>query len=205
MALTIIEAATEVRLTTLAAVKAELQVTKNTDDAYLNELIDQASDAVRSWCQRTFAAETVRETIHLSTCTTALMLSRWPITTIFSVEINGEAEDTANVETDEAGFLRRLTDGRLVFWPATRIVIQYRAGYVLPGQSGRTLPKAIERGVILTVKDAWHARERDPRLRSENEDIPGVMSRQAAYHVVRSWSLLPDVEALVSEYRQVAI
>ncbi len=205
MTLTIIEPATSTRLTTLASAKAELQVTDSADDAYLEMLIDQASDAVRSWCQRTFAAETVRETLYLSACTTALMLVRWPITTVVSVEINGEAEDPANIEIEGAGFLRRLADGRLVSWPAGRIVVEYQAGYVLPGEDNRTLPNDVERAALMIVRSTWFARDRDPMLRSTSEDIPGVLSRESAYQVATSGALPSDVEALLTNYRQVAI
>ncbi len=201
MALTITEPATATRLTTLAAAKVELQVTDGADDAYLAMLIDQASDAVRSWCQRTFAAETVRETIHLSACTTALMLARWPIITVVSVEIDGTAEDSANVEIEDAGFLHRLADSRLVSWPAGRIVVEYQAGYVLPGASGRTLPNDVERAALSLVKSSWFARTRDPMVRSETVEGAGSTD----YFSGTFSRLPPDVESLLSVYRNLTV
>lgn len=200
MALTIIEAAGETKLTTLAAAKAELQVTSGADDAYLTTLIDQASDAVRSWCKRVFAVETVRESIYPDKPGTSLMLPRWPVVTIAGVTINGTAEDVANVEAEDSGHLFRIdASGCRMSWPSGRIVVEYRAGYVLPGRPGRTLPNDLERAALSLVKSNWFARTRDPMIRSETVDGAGSTD----YFSGTASRLPPDVESLLSPYRNV--
>lgn len=202
MTLTIIEAADDKRLTTLPAVKAELQVTNGADDAYLAGLIDQASAAVASWCQRDFAAETVRETFRLAVPDTSIMLARWPVLSIVSITINGQAEDEANAEPETGGFLYRLNDdGNRVSWPSGRIVVEYRAGYVLPNEPGRTLPADIERAALSLVKAAWFARSRDPLIRSETVEGAGSTD----YFSGTVSRLPPDVESLLSPYRNLTM
>lgn len=200
MALTIIEAAAETKLTTIAAARAELQVSSGADDAYLATLIDQASDAVRSWCKRVFAVETVRESIYPDKPGKSLMLSRWPVVVITAVTINGVAEDVANVEAEDSGHLFRLdASGCRTSWPSGRIVVEYSAGYVLPGRPGRTLPNDIERAALSLVKGNWFARTRDPMIRSETVEGAGSTD----YFSGTVSRLPPDVESLLSPYRNV--
>ncbi|MBN9241906.1 MAG: phage head-tail connector protein [Mesorhizobium sp.] len=202
MTLTIIEAASDKRLTTLPTAKAELQVTSGADDAYITSLIDQASAAVLSWCQRAFAAETVRETFRLPAPDTSIMLARWPVLSAVSIEINGQTEDADNAEPEAGGFLYRLNDdGNRVSWPSGRIVIEYRAGFVLPNDPGRTLPADIERAALSLVKAGWFARSRDPLIRSET--IEGAGSTDYFSGTVSR--LPPDVESLLSPYRNLTM
>ncbi|MCO5132443.1 MAG: hypothetical protein M9932_18125 [Xanthobacteraceae bacterium] len=202
MALTIIEAAAETKLTTIAAAKAEMQLTSGADDAYLTTLIDQASDAVRSWCKRVFAIETVRESIYPDTPGKSLMLSRWPVVAIAAVTINGVVEDVANVEAEDSGHLFRLdASGCRASWPSGRIVVEYSGGYVLPGQPNRTLPNDIERAALSLVRGSWFARTRDPLIRSEAVD--GIGSTDYFSGTVSR--LPPDAESLLSPYRNVKL
>ncbi len=167
MALTIIEPAVETKLTTVAAVKAELQVSTGADDAYLTTLIDQASDAIRTWCKRAFAVETVRDNPPRRA---------WP--SAHAVALAGgrdhiqhrqrhrrgrsELRSRRQRSTALAGF-----SGYRASWPSGRIVVEYRAGYVLPGRPGRTLPNDIERAAISLVKGSWFARNRDPMIEAK--------------------------------------
>lgn len=201
--LTIIAAAAETKLTTVAAARAELQVTSGADDAWLAQLIDQASDAVRSWCSRIFAVETVRESIYPDQPARSLMLARWPVVALTSLTINGTTEDVANVEAEDSGRLFRIDAGGYhTPWPSGRIVVEYSAGYVLPGLPARTLPNDIERAALSLVKASWFARTRDPLLRSE--EVPDVYSAAWAVPSGRD-ALPPDVESLLSPYRNVRL
>lgn len=203
--LTIISPAESHRLTTLAAVKAELQVTGGTDDAYLSGLIDQASDMVQTWCSRTFALERVRETIDRRTGSESIMLSRFPVATIITATLGGQVIDPADIETEDGGFVYRLDGtGSRTGWQSGRFIIEYDAGFVLPDQPAPTLPKDIERAALTLVKGEWFARNRDPLIRSE--DVNGVSS--TTYWVGgfgAGASLPPDVEGLLAKHRQVLI
>lgn len=87
--LEVITAAENRKLTTLAAVKADLGLTGAEEDARLDALIEQYSAAIVGWCGRPFALETLRETIFGRAATDGLMLSRWPIVSIASITVGG--------------------------------------------------------------------------------------------------------------------
>ena len=53
----------DIRLATLAAVKAELGITDTTNDALLQSYIDQASAMIERLCGRWFGKATYRETL----------------------------------------------------------------------------------------------------------------------------------------------
>ncbi|MEJ6783768.1 hypothetical protein [Aminobacter sp. Piv2-1] len=203
MAVTVIEKATDHRLTTPAAVKAELQVTNAANDAYLVTLINQASDAIRTWCGRTFGLETVRERVELDAASTSILPDRWPVTELVSVTRSGVVVDVAATELDEdKGLLFRLDgDGNPVDWPAGCLTLTYKAGYVLPNQSGRTLPHDIERAAIALIKSAWFARNRDPLIRSEAVEGAGSTD----YFSGTVSRLPPEVENLLIPHRKLMI
>jgi hypothetical protein len=103
-------------------------------------------------------------------------------------------------EADNGLLYRLAGDGERTDW-CGKIVIDYQAGYILPGEPGRTLPDDIERAAILLVKTAWFARTRDPLIRSES--TPSVY--EATYWVGgfgNGASLPPEVEGLLSKHRQ---
>ena len=103
--LTVIDPADTHRLVTLVAVRRELQVTDDIDDLFLTGLIDQASATARSWCRRTFAEETVRETIYLDRAASPIELTRYPVTDIASVTV----AETFSIQRDTR--LRKTPDG----------------------------------------------------------------------------------------------
>lgn len=201
--LTVISPAAHQRLTTVATIKSELDLTGGADDAYLATLIDQASEAIVAWCGRPFAVEGVRETLHRDGRAAGnLMLSRFPVIGIDAVTIGGTVLDPTLADTEDGGFLYQLdASGCRVGWPSGRAVIDYRAGYVLPDKTGRTLPKDIERAAIILVKTWFLARERDPLVRSES--VEGVGSTD--YFSGLKSDLVPEAESLLSRYRTVMI
>src|SRR5690348_14647284 len=99
--LTVIDPADTHRLITLAAIKRELNLTHWTDDVFLAALIDQASAAVRSWCRRTFAEETVSETFYLDRPASPIELTRYPVTEIASITVAGTVLDPAEYEVED--------------------------------------------------------------------------------------------------------
>jgi len=204
--LTIISPAESHRLTTLATIKSELRLTSGADDDFLSSLIDQASGAIRTWCGRSFALETVRETIHLKTASESVMLSRWPVVSIVAVTASDQALGPVTFEAeDESGFIYRTdSSGDRVGWPSGKVVLEYSAGYVLPGKPGRTLPDDIERAVLTMIKGEWFARNRDPLIRSE--DVNGVANTTYWVGGFGGDVLLPpDVQGLLTKHRQVLI
>ncbi len=176
--LTVITPTAKRDLTTLDAVKLELGITDGAADTYLAGLIGQASRAIESWCGRIFAREDVREAVHLTEPAAVLLLSRFPLAAITSVTTEAGSLAPALYEADaETGMLYRLTaSGARSVWSPGRIVVDYAAGFLLPGEEGRTLPADIERAAILAVRNAWHTRGRDQTVRSEDVDGVGSFS-----------------------------
>jgi hypothetical protein len=202
MALTIIEAAAEKKLTTLMEARQACGVTDSSADVYLFNAIEIVSDTISRWCKRIFAVETVRESIYPDKPGKSLMLSRWPVVAITAVTVNGAAEDIANVEAEDSGHLFRIdASGCRTLWPSGRIVVEYSAGYVLPDKSGRTLPLDIERAALITIRADWFARSRDPLIRSETIEMFDIERVERSYSPYRTTALPPDAEALLTSYR----
>lgn len=199
MSVSIITPAEHHRLTVLSAVKAELAVTSDADDMFLSALIQQVSEAIRAWCGRTFAQETVSETIYQNGTAGSLLLSRWPVASISSVTAAGNSVGPDGYDIDAAsGLLHRITtSGFRSAWAPGRVVVTYVAGYTLPDSGdGPTLPADIERAAIVLVRNAYTARGRDPLRRSEDADgIAAVTYGLAA-------SFPAEVEGLLQPYRQ---
>lgn len=203
--LEIVTPATSTRLTTLDAVKADLGLAGTASDDALGALIDQFSDTVAAWCGRTFGLATVRETLDITRLCDrrVILLERWPVASVDSITVTGIALASADYALDPAkGELRyRAPDGRLWLWPVGDSVITYATGYLLPGETGRTLPHDIERACILMVRSAWHGMGRNPALRSE--ESAGVAT--FTYFAANGDALSLEAQALLSPYRSINV
>jgi hypothetical protein len=198
--LTVTSAATVAnrRLCTLAAVKAELNIAVTTHDTDLTSLIDSASGVIADHCKRTLAQETVRETWRDVTAMEPLILTRWPVSAIVGVTVDGAAIDADDYEVDgERGFLWRLVDDARRCWTATKLVVEYTAGWRVPDQADATLPEGISRAAVVAVA-AWHkGKGRDPMLRSNAADGIGSSSWIATADM---GALPPQSQSLLSKY-----
>jgi uncharacterized phiE125 gp8 family phage protein len=197
--LTVIDPADTHRLITLASIKSELQVSGGADDAFLTSLIDQASATARSWCRRTFAQETVSETVYLDRPASPIELTRYPVTEIASVTVAGTVLDPVEYEVeDDTGWLYRLdaSGGRCARF-CGRVVVEYTGGYTLPDTPQSTLPDDISRAAAVLVKGAYFARTRDPAIRSESVEGAGSFG----YFSGTAGDLPPEVEGLLRPYR----
>lgn len=200
MTLTVLTEATATDLTTLAAVKSELGITDNKDNAWLAIQIQVASQMVVDYLNVmaaddgtvTLGLETLVETFRVhhsrylarrldSERTQYLVLSRRPITGIASVVQDGVTLDPSEYEVDGMGTLKHLSSDRPTDWNGNKVVVTYTAGWLLPGQTDRNLPHDIESATIGLVKAAWFARKRDPNIKSEQENIPGVRDLKTDY------------------------
>jgi len=168
-------------LTTLAAAKAEVEVTGSQHDQELADLIGQASRAIAQLTQHVWGLETVEQTERPAKPLDSVLLERQLDPAIASVVVDGDT--LGNDEWELDGFqLFRLSADRRTAWFGRKIVVTYQAGYALPG----SVPDDVERACLLAVA-AWFAgRGRDPMLRSESTD--GVVSA--------SWIAGADMKAL---------
>lgn len=201
----IITPAESTRLTTLDAVKADLGITGGASDDALGTLIDQFSDTIAAWCGRTFGIATMRETLDITRLCDrgVVLLERWPIVSVDSVSVAGisYAGHLYYVSRENGSLRMRGAVSGFTLWPVGETVVTYRTGYLLPGESDRTLPHDIERACILMVRGAWHSMGRDPLLRSE--ETTGVAS--FSYFAAGATAVPLEAQALLSPYQLPAV
>ena len=177
--LTVVTPATNRRLTTVGNVRLDLGLASaEPADPAINRLIDQASSAIEAYCNRVFARETVREVSDCVYGPNGILLSRGPVASFTSLSVGGLAYDPADYQSDEGLLFRLNSNGRRTYWGAGRFVVEYAAGYILPGNEGANLPAAIEQAAILEISVALARRGRDPLMRSESVDGVGSFTWQ---------------------------
>ena len=203
-------------LETLAIAKDDWAIKGSGDDAFLARAIARCSAAAEQFCNRSFALETVVDTIQLErdpypyqvpAGAAKLQLSRYPVVALTSLI---ESDDTANSQTLVEGddfsvnyatgqVLRLDTFGRQMAWPALVYVATYSAGYVLPGDQGRTLPVDIEDAVSRMVWTRYAERQRDPFI-AEVSTV-GVETVKYLPGVGDAGNLSADVADILDNYR----
>ncbi|ALA41358.1 hypothetical protein ABE82_07430 [Paenibacillus peoriae] len=137
-------------LTTIAKVKGQLgiPIEDTSEDNNLNMYIMAASQAIESFCRRSFKKQTYTEVLDGSG-SSFLVLRNFPV---FSGVATMDKDQFA-VEANEDGILF-LPKG----WNTGQrsITVRYEAGYVLPGDDSadnpRTLPEAVEVACIFVVQ-----------------------------------------------------
>lgn len=175
--ITVLTPASSYALTTLAVVKAELQLTVTTSDDLITTLINHSSAEISGYCKRVFGLETVRQSFAYSK-EQSLWLARVPVIEIDTITDSGTAlVDGTDFRLDPTtGELTRIGiygwyDGwRYGAWEES-IIVEYSGGYDLPDE----VPGDLERAAIELVKWYWFSRARDPLLRSE--EVPGILSQ----------------------------
>ena len=186
-------------LTTLETVRSELGVTDHAGDENLSRWIRHASDVISKYCNRVFAQETIEETFRLATRNGDLLLSRYPVQSIASVQENDETLAAADYEFASAtGLLTRLRDDTPTCWPPGKIVVTYTAGYILLTD----LPFGIERACIVLVNQYRQSATRDPQLRSEA--VEGVSSAGYFDGGTEAGGMSPEVLGLLKDHRKPA-
>lgn len=210
MGVTVITRAAAKRLTTSENAKLELGRTFGADaNQQLDRFIDAVSAQVATFCRRTFGREVVRERLERSRLWTdrepqGLRLSRAPVVRIVAASMDGNALTDADYELD-GGSLFFLREGLRRCWPGRFVVIDYEAGWLLPGEdrdgsTAEDLPADLERAVIQLVGAAMSAAGRDALVKSET--VEGVGSTD--WYVQGSAALLahPEAEAALMAYRR---
>ncbi|GLK67012.1 hypothetical protein [Hansschlegelia plantiphila] len=200
--LTVVTPATSRRLTTVEHVRADLGLgAANPSGDVLTRMIDQASQAIVTFCRREFARETVRE-VFRRPGSADILLERDPVISITSAAADGGLLDPLAYEI-ERGELYRLQGDRRIGWRFRSLTIEYVAGYKLPGEEGTDLPADVELAAIRLVGAALSTQGRDPLIKSE--DVDGVSA--ITYWVPGSQSTLasPEAELLLKPYRRMLI
>jgi hypothetical protein len=199
--LTVVTAASSRRLTTILNARADLAITSNEVN---DRLIDQATSAIESYCRRIFAQQTYRETLYGRLEYLAVVLSRSPATSIVSVTVDDIALTSDGYQLDD-GLLYRMAPSGRVPWAASAVVVEYKAGYILPKGTPAgaeiALPAAVEMACVNEIAAILSRRSRDPLVRSEREE--GVGSTD--FQIMSGDGPLshPDSPGLLAPYRQI--
>ncbi len=189
--LTVTSPATSRSLLTAAELRQAIGISDNSKDAVLAALGEQASAAIARACgvagagaaSPTLRQETLSETFLVSGKTDKLLLSRRPVSSIASIECDGESISETEFEVDgSAGLVFRLSESRRCNWESGRIQIIYVAGF-------ETVPHDLRLAASRLVASLWSEGERvDSNLKREN--IPGVIERE--------WWVSPSTDPLIS-------
>jgi len=172
--------ATNEALTTLDRVKLELDIENDDSDEVLQAKIDEASSDIEASLGYRLVRETVSEAIYrdlFDHFPMSLLLERYPIVSITSVTVDGEALSASLYRLDPKTSELIVLDssGYPCGWFFQQsVVVVYVAGYILPGESGENLPEGIQGAAVELISNYWAARGRDPSVKSEN--IPGLMA-----------------------------
>lgn len=191
-------------LTTLAAVKDELNITDNSKNALLRRYISGASAAAAQECNRVFPVETIMDEVWPHRDPTPgrvfgrfepLTLSRYPIVSVASVIENGAALDSTGFRVDsEKGQLIRLgVNGLPTLWSSATVAVTFSAGFA-------TIPADLEDAVIRMITKRYSAKGRDPTVTQQS--IPGVMERRFWFATGdEAGNMTPDVMDVIDGYR----
>jgi len=207
---TVTVAPAETSLTTLTRVKSELNLTTvdAARDALLESKIDEASSDIEAHLARVLARATLSERFWGEpNGGEYLVLARAPGVSITSVTLDDVLVSASEYRLEpETGLLYRLdSSGYPCAWTWCKdVVIVYVAGYLLPAETGRTLPYALEAAAVELVSSYWASRGRDPTVRSE--DIPGLGAVSYWVGAVgEAGDLPPGVESKIAPFRRVLV
>jgi hypothetical protein len=173
--LTVLETSAQ-RLTTAETAIQAGMVDATLAAAEIERLIGAASGTIARHCNRVFGRRRLRERFWGTSG--ALIASQSPVMEIHAITVDGAELDPAGYEVDaEAGLLYRLdAAGERCPWYGRRLVVEYSAGWILPGEDDRDLPGEVEQACLLVVSDLVAGAGRDPRLRSESVEGVGAVS-----------------------------
>lgn len=191
-------------LTTLDRVKLELGIENTDNDDLLEAKIAEASADIEASIGRTVCRAGITETFWPVTGGN-LILDRYPVASIESVTVDDVLVTEWRLDT-QTGILYRLDESgyQLSWYAAKSIIVVYTAGYIMPGETDRDLPYALEGAAIELVSSYWQARGRDASLKAE--EIPDVIRREYWVGQVGSeGELPPSVVTKIAPYRRAQV
>lgn len=178
----------------LIAATTVTAVLTTVDEAAANALIDEASAIIATYTRRVLYSEQVTQTLR-SVCTSKLALARWPISSLDAITEDGTALMADDFETDTT-FVYRLSNDSRVHWWASKLVVQFTAGYA-------TIPADIQRACLDLCINLHAQKGRDTSIRSINvPDVEAISYRDMA----NGGGLVSDhVGRLLDPYRRIVL
>lgn len=186
-------------LVDLDDVKADLGLSGTADDAFLSRSIARASAAVVTYIGFHPLVETIEDRFDRESgacgASQLLQLSKFPV-----VAIAGVTDAEGTLTTDDvrlyarSGTLYRLADtGALSRWSALPVTVTYTAGHA-------TIPGDLASAVVQMVRADYHARGRDPAIRTDT--VEGIGS-WTFFDRTGGAAIPADVAAALDSYREV--
>jgi hypothetical protein len=175
MSVTILTPSNTQRLTTLAAVMAE--ITMDDQLIFAESLIDQASAAVARECGTIFAQQAYREVQLGEYLTRYLFLRYGPMVAVSNVSAGATVMTDYRLAGGSPPMLYRGNGWYLPQWSEREWTVDYIAGYILPEQlnppepTGPTLraqASDLERATLETIKVWFHERLMETRIQSRS-------------------------------------
>lgn len=173
--LTVATAATDRSLLTIAELRAAVGIDDASQDARLTAIGNRAAALICSACgvatapptPPTLRAEVLTETWR-AVCAGRLMLSRWPVSSITSIVVDGVTLGVDEYEFEAgAGHVFRLSGVYRIDWSGDLVTVVYTAGYA-------TVPDDLKLAAERVVLDIYASSARDPNLRSVQVDGIGT-------------------------------
>lgn len=202
-------------LTTVGRVAFQLGVTDDDKLHIIGRMIEEATAAIERYCNRTFKQATVTEKL-AGYGRPYLMVSRLPLNSITSITYDGGAVSAGDYEIANAttGEIMHKTgvwndtskqslNASLTKTPYSEgklYTVVYSGGYVLPGNSGRTLPADIEAACVMAVSSMYSRRLDNPDI--VKESLSGVASVEYGSTSGNTTAQLPAAAAaILDKYR----
>ncbi len=165
----------------------------SSEDDFLDDLIDYASERIETHCGRRFASEALTEYLD-GPGTTELVLSRRPVTELTSVRIDSERDFGEDTEVDsselvlhaESGVVER--DGAVFPRGASNVRVVYTAGYA-------AVPDDLALACV-KLAAAWYAHARAGADGVSKETLGDYSAKY------RNEALPADVDAILDPYRE---
>lgn len=222
MSVTVLVPATSTRMTDAATLGTQLgfdAVQIGDNESLFNSVIDRVSGFITRYTGRSFAQETVKETLGCPMSFSSLggfrlMLSRTPIKSITSIKYKEGLIDASNylIEDANAGFV-----WNTVRWTSTTVFagplvpsptrftrpdyeVEYVAGYKMPGETDRDFPYELEQICLELAKDMFKKLDQDTDVIEET--IGDTTVRYARSQTVIGAS--PRVQSVLSGWSRVA-
>jgi len=158
--LTVKTPAASSRLATLAQARADRALAE-LDDAALGRLLDLASCDIAAYLNRgadaaqvyAIGRETLVETLTGCFGERELHLGRYPVASLVAVTLDGVSSTLSQYRVQHnTGILRQAAAGYTQAFLAWEVVVEYTAGWLLPGEQGANLPLDIQDACILLAR-----------------------------------------------------
>jgi len=197
-------------LTTYQTLVEELGIDTGCDENLLIRYINSASDAMQGYMGRQLGRATVTDEKQSGHGGKIMLLDRWPLISITEVKYDSSALATDEYEIYDANVGSLYHRTGVWVWTAQVVndieqtpypgneeklyEVTYVAGYILPKDTGRTLPYDIEDAVIQMVTTRYRSQGRDGSVKSE---------KLSKYSVTYGgWSFSPTVVEVMNRYKR---